>query len=399
MKNTAREYIVTIKEKQIFYVIVFVICIILSFLFAGCSKKDDKHPESETPDIQVATPMVSPVVVYSSYPGELTSLSEADVVARVNGQILSKHFQDGATVVKGQLLFTIEPTMYSSSVAEAQAQLESARGQLQYAEKHLKALEEGLRADAVSEMDVIQARSAKAEAQASVNQYSAALKAASTKLGYCRITAPISGKISSATVDVGGYVNGDGAPVTLAKIYNDNDLAVDFSIPDYEYNAIESSGTGFSDSLYRNIPIIFTSASGGSGSQAPEKRCTASLSYQSPQVDSSTGSVSMRAKVNPGYKDLKAGMYCKVQLPGKLVPNAILVKDASISTDQRGKYLYTLNDSNKVVYTPVKVGELYHDTLRMITSGISADTRYVTRAMISVRNGEKVKPVLVKTAN
>lgn len=89
-------------------------------------------------------------------------------------------------------------------------------------------------------------------------------------------------------------------------------------------------------------------------------------------------------------------MYAIVHFPAEKLTDAILVKDASVGTDQQGKYLYTLNDSDKVVYTPIKTGDLYHDTLRIVTSGIGRDTRYVTKALLKVRDGMAVKPALVK---
>lgn len=92
--------------------------------------------------------------------------------------------------------------------------------------------------------------------------------------------------------------------------------------------------------------------------------------------------------------ELKDGMYVKVSLPCGIGPHAVLVKDAALSTDQLGKYLYVVNDSDKVVYTPVTVGELYHDSLRVIEKGIRPGDRYVTQALLTVRNGMKVRPVV-----
>ena len=77
-------------------------------------------------------------------------------------------------------------------------------------------------------------------------------------------------------------------------------------------------------------------------------------------------------------------------------PAALWVKDASISPYQLGKYIYVVNDSDKVVYTPIKVGDLYQDSLRIVNSGIKPGDRYVTKAMLKVRNGQTVKPVLTK---
>jgi hypothetical protein len=97
-----------------------------------------------------------------------------------------------------------------------------------------------------------------------------------------------------------------------------------------------------------------------------------------------------------GYVDnqdneLKDGMYLTISLPCGVDPNAVLVKNASISTDQLGKFLYLVNDSNRVVYTPITAGSLWHDTLRVVKSGVLPGQRYVSDALLTVRPGEQIK--------
>lgn len=375
---------------------IFVLCISLG-LSAGCGRKDAATQEKKIAEVEVALPMEQDsVITYTSYPSTLQSRSQADVVARVNGQLLKKSFENGQYVNKGQVLFSIEPTLYQSSVNEAKAQVNSALGQLDYAEKHLGALEQAFDANAVSEMDVIQARSSKSQAEAAVNQAKAALTTAATRLGYCSVTAPVSGRITSSTFDVGAYINGDGAPVTLATIYDEKDLEVQFSITDYEYAAISTRADGFRNPVYRNIPVYITS-SDTPDVNAPSVK--ANLTYEAPSVNASSGNILLKAKILGDTEGLRPGMYGRIMLPTGVSKNAILVRDASISTDQRGKYLYVVNDSNKVVYTPIEVGELYNDTLRLVTKGLGPHDRYVTRAMISVRNGETVRPVMTGSKN
>lgn len=359
--------------------------------FCSCGRdKKDTERTMDKPKIEVALPIVKDsVIIYDSYPATLESQSSADVVARVNGQILKKHFENGSYVSKGQVLFTIESTTYASAVTEARAQVNSALGQLDYADKHLTALEQAFDANAVSEMDVIQARSAKSQAQASVNQAKAALSNASVKLGYCTVTAPVSGRITDATLDVGAYVNGEGSPVTLATIYDEKSLEVQFTIPDYEYASISSKGNGFNDEVYKNIPVYITTSE-EIASDSPMFK--AELSYQAPSVDASSGNILLKAKLRDNSETLRPGMYGRVMLPVGNMNQAILINDASISTDQRGKYVYVVNDSNKVVYTPIEIGNLYQDSLRIVKRGLSQEDRYVTKAMISVRNGETVIP-------
>lgn len=379
-------------RNKVFPILLFTGCVITAFVFTGCKKKD-KMTAQETPEIEVATPVVDSVTVYNSYPATIISDSQADVVAKVNGQIVSRSFKPGSYVKKGQVLYVIDSKTYQASVSQSKAQLASARSQLDYATKHLAALKEAYKTNAVSEMEVAEAESARSQAMASVNSAQAALESQSIMLGYCTVKAPISGMITESILDVGEYVSGEAAPVKLATIYNDGDLVIDFSIPEAEYAALTAQGTGFKNPAYSKMPIEISSTPDGENAI---KGYTASMTYEAPNVDTSSGTVKLRAKVNEATESLRAGMYAQVKLPVASSSHAMLVRDASVSTDQRGSYLYTLNDSNKVVYTPVKVGDLYHDTLRLVKSGIKPDTRYVTRAMISVRNGEKVIPKLVK---
>ena len=111
-------------------------------------------------------------------------------------------------------------------------------------------------------------------------------------------------------------------------------------------------------------------------------------------MDAATGTLTLEGTVTNKDKLLKDGMYVTVDLPYGVEPHAVLVRDASIGRDQRGSYLYVVNDSDKVVYTPVQTGELFRDTLRIINGGIKPGDRYVTQALLTVRNGEKVRPVV-----
>ncbi len=101
----------------------------------------------------------------------------------------------------------------------------------------------------------------------------------------------------------------------------------------------------------------------------------------------------MRLDIDNRYRELRQGMYCSVHLPVAVDPRAMMILDAAIGTDQLGKYVYLVNDSDKIVYTPLEVGELVADSLRIVTKGMTPSDRYVTRALLKVRDGMTVKPV------
>ena len=106
--------------------------------------------------------------------------------------------------------------------------------------------------------------------------------------------------------------------------------------------------------------------------------------------------MNIRAEIENPDNELKDGLYVNIRLPYGKQDSAVLVKDASIGTDQLGKYLYVVNDSNRVSYRHIETGELFSDTLRLVKSGLQPKDRYVTKALLKVREGMEIKPVLEK---
>ena len=117
------------------------------------------------------------------------------------------------------------------------------------------------------------------------------------------------------------------------------------------------------------------------------------LNYLSPNFSLSTGTMRLRAELDNPDGVLKPGLYVSVTLPYATAEKAILVDNASIGTDQLGKYLYVVNDSNVVSSRHIEVGQLVDDHMRIVTSGLSSDERYVTKALMKVRQGMKIQPI------
>lgn len=353
-------------------------------LAASCGghKNDEAHNAELT--IDVTLPEVDSVTLSNTYPGRLTATQKVDVVARVSGQLLSKNYEGGQYVKKGTVLFRIEDSKYRDAVQQADAALATAISERDYAKSHYEAVKKALLSDAVSKMEVNQAESSLQQAEASIKNARAALETARTNLSYCTITAPISGLATSSTMDVGNYVNGEGGAVVMATLYDNSSLTANFAVDSeqgVEPEMVDSS-------TLSHIPLLF--------SDSVAHQYFGDLSYVAPTIDSSTGTLALQCSVVNTYDELRPGMFVKVNLPYKVDPKAILVKDAAISTDQLGKYLYVVNDSNTVVYTPIKVGPLYRDSLRVVESGITPESKYVTKALLKVKDGMKVKTKLVK---
>lgn len=368
-----------IMNKSVFFLLIPFVPVFIQ----SCHKSESKV-QAEAPEIDVDVVKSDSVVLHSTYPGTLVAKREVDLVARVNGYLLTQNYNPGDFVREGTVLFTIEDRNYRDAVAQAEAALSTAKATYQYSSSRYEAMKRALESDAVSKMEVEQAKSATEEAAASIKTAEAALQTARTQLSYCTVRAPFDGHMTLAQYDVGSFVGGEGSPVPLAKIYLDETMYVDFSIEDADALANIKARVADSPGLYDSIKIVF--------SEPLAHEYTARLDYMAPRIDTSTGTMKLQGLIDNPYGELRSGMYATVYLPSGTDAKALLVDGAAIATDQLGDYIYVVNDSNKVVYTPVKTGETVADTLRIVTSGVKAGDRYVTKALLKVREGMTVRP-------
>lgn len=366
---------------------VYFILAVTAAALTACHKSGSSKP-SETEAVNVARPEVDTVVLTKTFPGYLEAQNTVELVARVNGYLREKCYDDGQFVKAGTVLFKIEDTQYRDAVARAEATLHTAESTLDYNTRNYQAMKKALESDAVSQISVIEAESDMKNSEAAVRDAKAALETAKTNLGYCLVRAPFDGHVTASDVSVGTYLTGEGNAQPLAKIYEDARLKAVFNVAETEYTGNLKAIAREQGLDLTKIPITF--------SDTPAHDYTADLYYIAPDVDVTTGTLTMYACVANTYGELKSGMFVNITLPYDKIDDAILVKTTSISTDQAGKYLYTLNDSNRVVYTPIEIGEETRDSMTVVSSGLKPDSRYVTQAMLKVRDGMEVKPIEVK---
>ena len=362
------------------------IFLVLSVL-TGCKEKKDAGAMKGMPTlaISVAKPIVKDITLTKDYPGYLTTEKTVNLVARVNGTLRSVSYVPGGRVKKGQLLFVIEPTLYNDKVAQAEAELKTAQAQLEYARNNYSRMKEAVKSDAVSQIQVLQSESSVTEGVAAVSNAEAALSTARTNLGYCYVRAPFDGTISKSTVDVGSYVGGSLQPVTLATIYKDDQMYAYFNVADNQWLEMSMNNQQPTKELPKKIMVQL-------GKEGTESY-PATLDYLSPNVDLNTGTLMVRANFDNPQGVLKSGLYVSITLPYGEADHAILVKEASIGTDQLGKFLYAVNDSDIVHYRHIEIGQLINATVRQVLGGLSPQERYVTEALMKVRDGMKIKPI------
>lgn len=358
---------------------------VVTLILSSCSHKKTDTVSGTVPEIDVSNVITDSVTLYKEYPGTLYANRTAKVYCRVDGYVSRPKYTAGDFVRQGEVLFTISAPDLQNAVNEAEADLATAISQNDYAEQHYLAVAKAYESQAVSKMEVAEALNSRDQSRASINSARARLADARQQLGYCTVTAPFSGHISINEHSGGSYVNGAGDPVALATVYEDAQVIAEFAIEDDSFLRIFENPNNRHLIDYSAVPVTF-------GEKLPHSY-TANLDYMAPDINPSTGTLVIQGTIDNDYHELRSGMYCTVRMPYKVDPEALLIRDASIGTDQLGKYVYLVNDSSKIVYTPIKTGDLVADTLRIVTEGLRPGDRYVTSALLKVHDGMKVKAV------
>lgn len=374
----------------------YIFLIVLSlFLLAGCHSKKQKEAETRqrpVPEIAVNTPMSEDVVYYYEYPAYLEAEQTVNLVARVSGFLEKILYTPGEKVKAGQLLFVIEPKPYMDQVNAAEAQVKSAEAQLEYARASYERMKEAVNTKAVSEIDYLQAQSTYNSAEASLQDARAQLNTARINLAYCYIKAPFEGRVTRNLVDQANFVPGSVNPTTLATMYKDRRMYAYFNMAYAEYQNLPPENSR----MPANDPLRFLTVT---DADDPGRQWKGQLDYTSPNVDLQTGTVTIRAIIENPHEELLSGMYVKIHVPYRNVRDALLIPEASIGTNQTGRFVYIVGRDNKIELKPVTVGVLESDGMREIVKGIRRDDRYVVDALISVRPGMEVKPVMADSPN
>ena len=366
-----------------------IIIIALSgLLLAGCEQKPKTSVAAEALPVEVAKPVVKNVTLTRDYPGYLTAENSVDIVGRVNGTLLAKKYPSGARVKKGQTLFVIDPTLYENAVKQAEAALKTAQANLVYAQSSYERMKEAIKSEAVSRIQLVQAESNVQACEAAVSNAEAEMKTARTNLSYCYIKSPMDGVADLAEYSDGAYISGEGNPVKLTTVYQDNKLYSYFDISDNQYLAFELLRND--STKIKEADHSITLRVGADGS----KTWKGKLNYLSPSFSLTTGTMRLRAELDNPDGVLKPGLYVSVTLPYATAERAVLVDNASIGTDQLGKFLYVVNDSNVVSSRHIEIGQLVDDNMRIVTSGLLPEERYVTKALMKVRQGMKIEPIM-----
>lgn len=342
------------------------------------------------PTIPVVRPKVQTVSETLEITGNAAAVNQVKLIARVVGFLEQIHFQDGALVRKGDLLFTIQQDQYKAQLQQAQAALQLQQAALLYAKTEVGRYTALLKRDAATQVDVDHWVFERSSAEANIVAAQAQIALAQLNLGYTEVRAPFDGQMGKHLVDVGNVVGGNGQEAALADITQLDPIYVVANISSQQALQIRANLEQRRLTLaeLHQVPIeaALSDESGFSHS--------GTIEYVAPQIDAATGTLLVRGIMRNPNRTLLPGIFVKIRLPmGKTVKSALLVPDRALQEDQGGRYLLVVEQDDIIRQRYVQLGEL-SGNLRVITSGLKPDDRVVVGELWRATPGTKVVPQL-----
>ncbi len=341
------------------------------------------------PPAQVTVVTVEPRTVPVPYEltGRIEGSREVEVRARVSGILLSRSYEEGRPIKKGQTLFVIDPSEYRAQVRAAQASLAEEQAKLARSERDVARLEPLLAAHATPRKDYDNAVSDVQEAKALVQAAQARLDEAKLDLSYTHVDAPISGVSSRAEVSEGSLV-GPGENGLLTRISQVQPIWVRFSAADQTMRELrEGIASGkMSSPGNRNLEVEVVLPD---GKVHPER---GQVNFADSLIDPATGSQDWRAQLPNAASSLVPGQFVRVRLLGVERPGAILVPQRAVQQSAAGKFVFVVGADGKAVVKQVVVGDwLGQDWI--INSGLGVGDRVIVDGVVKVQPGAPVQVV------
>ncbi|HEY2051543.1 MAG TPA: efflux RND transporter periplasmic adaptor subunit, partial [Caulobacteraceae bacterium] len=357
-----------------------------ALVLAGCGARHMGPPPSGPAVVQVVTIKTQPVTLTSELPARINALEVADVRPQVNGIIKDRLFTQGAIVQAGQELYQIDPAPYQAAFDQAKAQLASARALVVTAKYKAERYAELAKIKAVSQQDADDSQAAYLQDAAGVLQQEAALESARINLGYTRITAPITGRIGPSAITKGALaVNGQ--TNALATIQRLDPIYVDLtqSATDHLKLAEDLARIGPAGGPPRGAVVR---AQLVDGRPYPlEGR----LLFSDVTVDQSTGSVTLRARFPNPNSVLLPGMYVRATVVEGVDPKGILLTQAAVGRDEKGRPTALIVDSaGKAQLRMLELGGAIGPNWRVI-SGLSPGDRVIVSGSQDAKPGAPVR--------
>ena len=354
-------------------------------LVACSGGKSGGKPNFADNEYAVRTVTTQSTELQTAYPATIKGIQDVQIRPKVSGFLTKVCVQEGQTVSAGQLLFVIDNETYQAQVRHATAAVNTAKAKLNTSKLTYENSKKLFENKVIGEYELETAANSYATEQASLAQAEANLASAKESLSYCYVKSPAAGVVGSLPFKVGALVSASSAE-PLTTVSDISTMEVYFSVTEKELLQM-AKGEGGMNAAVANYPAVKLQLVDGSVYAHPGKVVKASG-----VIDASTGSVSMIAHFPNPDKELRSGGAGQIVVP-TADGSAILVPQEATSEVQNKIFVYVVGKDNKVKYTEIKVNPQNDGHNYIVTSGLKAGDRYVSKGITSLTDGMEIKPI------
>jgi len=348
---------------------------LMPLLGAACGKPAAPPKPPVPVTVATVTRGDAPYLVKSN--GLVEPVQTVAVQSQVGGTLTAVRFREGDEVREGQVLFEIDPVPYRAAAQQARAVL--AKDQAQYA----AAVRDADRYEALAQRDFVtrsqadQAAANAAALKAVVDADKANVENAQFNLDNATIRAPVSGKTGSVLVRQGNLVRpNSGTP--LVVINQIHPILVRFAVPQREFALIQK---------YSTKTALHAAARPGQGTGA---RVLGTLSFVDNGVDTTTGTVLLKARFDNEANDLWPGQFVAIELEVYRQSDAVLVPTPAVQTGQDGLFVFVVDKDGKALVQPVTAGRAVDDHT-VVEQGLKGGEQVVVDGQSRLTVGAKVE--------
>jgi RND family efflux transporter MFP subunit len=344
-----------------------------SWMGGGASAQAPPRPRVVS--VELAKAERKPVPVDVDAIGTVTPLASVALKSRLETTIVSVHFEDGARVNEGDLLFTLDSRQIDAQIEQAEGVLAKDQAQFEGAQRDLKRYNDLVAKGATTQVNVDNARTQSDILIGTIKADQSALDNLKVQKSYTMIRAPFSGRISAANVKVGNFVR-PADTQSLAVINQMAPVYVTFPIPQRVLVDLRDAMSKGDSKVIATIP----------GHQRSEEGKVAMVENA---VDSTTGMVTVRGIMNNSSETLWPGILVQTKLIIR-IEDSVVVPTVAVQRSQNGNYVFVVQDGVSKV-RPVKVDRTSGGT-SVISDGLSGGEDVVVDGQLLLSDGSRVEP-------
>ncbi|MFD3188727.1 efflux RND transporter periplasmic adaptor subunit [Sedimentitalea sp. HM32M-2] len=344
--------------------------------------------EAPAPKVSIAAAYSEEITEEAVMIGKGEAIDQVDIVARVSGFVQEVKVQDGATVQKGDLLYSIEPDSYVATLEARKADLGKAEANLELATIELGRKAELLARGSAPESERDIARANELGAEAAVKSAKAAIRQAELELSYTEIHAPFSGRVGRSSVSVGELVNpNSGALITLVR---EAPIYVRFSLSEKQLgDVLETLETNAADlASMEQTPDVFLTLPNGTELKEPGK-----IIFLDNRISPTTGTISLLAEFENTRRLILDGAFLQVRIAALQPTLSLLVPQAALQRDQRGDFVLVVNAQQMVEQRYIETGKPVGAAI-IVTEGLQEGESVIVEGLQRVRPGVQVDAIL-----